>query len=65
MEQILTVDNLTKVFHRKGQSDFTAVNHISFELKSGECLGIIGESGSGKTTCVNMITRLLLGETHI
>ena len=59
MEQILTVDNLTKVFHRKGQSDFTAVNHISFELKSGECLGIIGESGSGKTTCVNLITRLL------
>ena len=59
MEQILKVENLTKVFRRKGQSDFTAVNHISFELKSGECLGIIGESGSGKTTCVNMITRLL------
>lgn len=59
MEPILKVENLTKVFKRKGQSDFTAVNHINFELKPGECLGIIGESGSGKSTTVNMITRLL------
>ncbi|MBR1565279.1 MAG: ABC transporter ATP-binding protein [Oscillospiraceae bacterium] len=59
MEQILKVENLTKVFTRKGQPDFTAVNHVSFELMPGECLGIIGESGSGKTTLVNMITRLL------
>ena len=59
MEPILSVRNLTKVFTRKGQPDFTAVNHISFDLIPGECLGLIGESGSGKTTVVNMITRLL------
>lgn len=59
MDTILQVNNLTKVFTRAGQPDFTAVNHISFELHSGECLGIIGESGSGKSTTVNMITRLL------
>lgn len=56
---ILKVENLTKVFTRKGQPDFTAVNHISFELGRGECLGLIGESGSGKSTTVNLITRLL------
>ena len=56
---ILSVDNLTKVFTRKGQPDFTAVNHISFELMPGECLGIIGESGSGKSTVANLITRLI------
>ena len=59
MEPVLKVDNLTKVFTRKGQPDFTAVDHIGFELYPGECLGLIGESGSGKTTVVNMITRLL------
>ena len=59
MEAILKVENLTKVFTRAGQPDFTAVDHVSFELMPGECLGIIGESGSGKTTLVSMITRLL------
>ena len=59
MEPILKVDNLTRVFTRKGQPDFTAVDHISFELQPGECLGIIGESGSGKSTVVNMVTRLI------
>ena len=59
MDPVLKVDNLTKVFTRKGQPDFTAVDHIGFELYPGECLGLIGESGSGKTTVVNMITRLL------
>ena len=58
MEPILKVENLTKVFARKGQPGFTAVDHIGFELSPGECLGIIGESGSGKTTVVNLVTRL-------
>ena len=59
MQPILKVENLTRTFSRKGQENIAAVDHISFELRPGECLGIIGESGSGKTTMVNMITRLL------
>lgn len=59
METVLKVENLTKVFSRKDQGNFIAVDDISFELMPGECLAIIGESGSGKTTAVNMITRLI------
>ena len=59
MNALLHVEKLTKTFSRHGQEDFTAVKAISFDLYPGECLGIIGESGSGKTTTVNMISRLL------
>ncbi len=58
-EPVLKAEGLTKVFSRKGQPDFTAVDHISFEIMPGECLGFIGESGSGKSTAANMISRLL------
>ena len=59
MEPILQVKDLTKIFTRQGQPDFTAVNRVSFDLMPGQCLGIIGESGSGKSTVANMITRLM------
>ena len=59
MGPILRVANLTKVFTRKGQPPFTAVDHISFAVEPGQCLGIIGESGSGKSTVTGMITRLI------
>ncbi len=59
MEPVLKVYNVSKIFTRKNQNELLAVDNISFELMPGECLAIIGESGSGKTTAVNMITRLI------
>ena len=59
IQPILKVQDLTKVFTRKGQPYVIAVDHISFELMPGECLGLVGESGSGKSSAVNLITRLL------
>src|SRR6202007_851257 len=52
---VLAVDPLTKQF-----GGFTALNAVSFEVKAGEILGLIGPNGSGKTTCFNCISGALL-----
>lgn len=58
MSHILEVHKLKKVFY-KNKTPFTAVNEISFTMEKGECLGLVGESGCGKSTTARMITRLL------
>lgn len=54
----ITVTDVTKIYpHRKrGEKDITAATHISFILKPGESLGLVGASGSGKSTIAKMIT---------
>lgn len=51
---ILEIKNLVKKF-----GDFTAVNGISLNIKSGEIFGILGPNGAGKTTTINLILGLL------
>lgn len=64
---VLRVQNLTKTFiskkiFRKSES-FTAVNNISFDLRPGEILGILGRNGAGKTTTIQMLLGLLTPTT--
>ncbi len=55
---VLKVDNL-KMWYKTKMGYVRAVDGISFELKEGESLGIVGESGCGKTSVSMTILRLL------
>ena len=46
MNEILQIKNLMKSFKIKNKT-VNALNDISFDINKGECLGIVGESGSG------------------
>lgn len=52
--KVITADKLTKKF-----GDFTAVDHISFEVTKGEIFGFLGANGAGKTTAMRMLCGLL------
>ena len=40
-------------------NDFTALNHVSFNVKKGETLGLIGHNGAGKSTMLKLISGIL------
>lgn len=54
-ERILKVENLEKYF---GKEDRRVLSKLNFDLLEGEFLGIMGKSGSGKTTILNSIASL-------
>lgn len=57
-EVVLRVDELSIVY-RTERGDVRATNDVSFELKRGEAMALIGESGSGKTTISLALIRKL------
>ena len=54
---VLKVENLKKVYI-KDKNKFTAVNNVDLNIKEGECVGLVGESGCGKSSIARMITNL-------
>jgi oligopeptide transport system ATP-binding protein len=58
MNKLLEVKNLKVTFHTPHQS-LTAVRDVSFDLHEGEILGIVGESGCGKSATAKALLKLL------
>ena len=48
---MISITNITKKF-----DEFTAVDNLSMDVKSGEVLGFLGPNGAGKSTTMKMIT---------
>ena len=53
-ELAIQAKDLTRTFGR-----FTAVDHITFDVRAGEVFGFLGANGAGKTTAIRMLTGLL------
>ena len=54
MDALIEFEQVCKYYHM-GDSTVVAADHISFQIYPGEFVAIVGQSGSGKSTCMNII----------
>ena len=54
METLIEFQNVCK-YYPMGDTTVVAADHISFSIRRGEFVAIVGSSGSGKSTCMNII----------
>ena len=53
-EALIRVKDLCKIYN-PGENEVRALDHINLEINKGEFVAIIGQSGSGKSTFMNML----------
>ena len=53
-DTLIKVEDLCKIYN-PGENEVRALDHVSLEIKKGELVAIIGQSGSGKSTFMNML----------
>ena len=63
-QELLKITDLS-VEYRTDKETVHAVNHIHFSLNKGETIGLVGETGAGKTTTALSIMRLLPEKTYV
>ena len=54
MSALIEFDNVCK-YYQMGDTTVKAADHISMKINKGEFVAIVGQSGSGKSTCMNII----------
>lgn len=54
----LEFKNVTRKYHVRGAGDLLALDDVSFTLKSGQTIALVGQSGSGKSTIAKILTQL-------
>ena len=57
-QAMIRVEDLCKYFKVGPKQQLKAVDHVTLEIKKGETLGLVGESGCGKTTCGRTMMKL-------
>lgn len=58
MEKIVEVQNVTKIYGKNNEKKTQALSGISFTVEKGEFIGIMGASGSSKSTLLNILSTL-------
>lgn len=59
MNSVLKIENVTHVYGKKTPFELTALDNVSVEFEKGKITGLIGHTGSGKSTLVNMLNGLI------
>lgn len=54
----LEFDSVTKIYNVRGAGQMKALDDVSFTLESGRTIGLVGQSGSGKSTIAKILTQL-------
>ena len=54
MSALIEFDDVCK-YYQMGDTTVKAADHISMQIQKGEFVAIVGQSGSGKSTCMNII----------
>lgn len=54
----LDFKNVTKIYNVRGAGQIKALDDVSFSLESGQTIGLVGQSGSGKSTIAKILTHL-------
>ena len=55
----IAVENLVKVFRRRGQPPLRALDGLSFDVPRGAIFGVLGPNGAGKTTTIRVLTTVV------